>query len=500
MFLFRTLLLLGLLAETAGFAQTPEAEHNLWPIRVAQQNARGATESWEAAGPIVFRKPVSDGAVSTGVRPFYVQTRSREGYISQALFTYPLFTYESDAENFRWRIFEIIKRSGRKASAPPLKGSFSAEREIFEVWPFWFSRQDPLEPNAGYRALFPIAGTLKNRFGYQRLSWTLFPLYVRSEKRDVITTQTPWPIVRFTHGASRGFAIWPLFGWKNGPGELRERFFLWPLGYNNYIRPLSSAPDDSPPTRQIGAIPFYTRNQGYGYINENYLWPFFGYTDRTVPRRYHETRYFWPLLVQTRGDDYRNRWAPFYTHSIVHGFDKTWVGWPIYRQARWTDDGIIQTKRRVLMFLYYSLDQQSARNPTLPHAYKTHFWPLYSRWDNGAGHRQLQVFSPFEVFFLNNEKVRQVWTPLAAIYRYDQPAPGYSRHSFLWNAVTMRRTPERSEFHLGPLFSVARNSEQKRVALVNGLLSFRRDAGSNGWHISWLDFSSKRDATVSSAR
>jgi hypothetical protein len=419
--------------------------------------------------------------------------------MKQALFAYPLFTYAADDETYRWSVFELIRRSGRKENASPALGSFT-DPTIFELWPFWFSRQDPKDPDASYRAFFPIAGTLKNRFGYQRLSWTVFPFYLRSQKHDVVATGTPWPFVRVTSGAAEGFALWPLFGYQNGPGAARQRYYLWPLIYNNSQPASSDAPAGTAPSQQVGFLPFYTREQSAGFVNENYLWPFFGHTERTAPYRYHETRYLWPFFVQARGDDrYRNRWGPFYTHSIVKGYDKTWVGWPIYRHARWTDDNLTQTKRQVLFFLYYSLEQQSATNPALPHADKTHFWPLLSKWDNGAGQRQWQVLSPFEVFFPNNDKVRQVWTPLFAIYRFNQPAPGYAQHSFLWNAVSLKRTPERSEFHLGPLFGLERNHGQRRVTVFNGLVGIRRDATEGRWHWLWLDFPAK-NANASLAR
>jgi len=44
--------------------------------------------------------------------------------------------------------------------------------------------------------------------------------------------------------------------------------------------------------------------------------------------------------------------------------------------------------------------------------------------DNGAGARQFQLFSPVDVFLGDNENVRLLWSPLFAIYRYDQPARG----------------------------------------------------------------------------
>ncbi|MEO7411979.1 MAG: hypothetical protein ABIZ81_01365, partial [Opitutaceae bacterium] len=209
---FRLLAFFGLIAGIAPPVRTAEIERNFWPGPVTQFDSRGEPASVEVLGPLLFKKTNAEGAVSSGARPFYVQTRNPNGELSQALFIYPLFAYAADTETFRWSIFELVKRSGRKENAPPLKGSFT-DPDVFEVWPFWFSRKDRQDPAASYQALFPIAGTLKNRFGYQSLSWTLFPLYVRSEKRDAITTATPWPIIRTTRGAATGFAFWPLFGW-----------------------------------------------------------------------------------------------------------------------------------------------------------------------------------------------------------------------------------------------------------------------------------------------
>jgi hypothetical protein len=495
----RSLVCFGLLVGMAAPVQAATTERNRWPVRVSQLNAAGEVESWQGLGPLLFKKPAPEGGTSVGFRPFYLQTKNAAGDRTQALFLYPLFEYTADNETFRWSVFELIKRSGPRTGTPNPNGT-SSDPHRFEVWPFWFSRQDPNDPASSYRALFPLRGEMTNRFGYQRLSWTLWPFYVQSEKRGATTTSTPWPFVRVTQGTSNGFALWPLFGWKNGSDETRQRFYLWPFAYDNSSPPPSDAPEGSPPSRQFGVLPLYTREQSAGFINENYLWPFFGRTDRTSPYRYHEARYFWPFFVQARGDDrYRNRWGPFYTHSVVKGYDKTWIGWPIYRHARWTDDNLTQNKRQVLFFLYYSVHQQSASNPALAPANKTHVWPFYSNWDNGAGRRQVQVFSPLEVFFPNNDKMRQVWTPLFAIYRFDQPGPGYVRHSFLWNAVSFRRDAERSEFHFGPLFSIERNSGEKRMALAKGLVTLHRGAKGNGWHVSWLKFSSKRANLSASA-
>ena len=489
---------LGLAAAVLGVpVRAEEREHNAWPVTVERFDAAGRTESWSAAGPFLFTQPKPEGDITSGFRPFWVQTKDAHGDLRSVQSLYPLFDYSADPNTYRWTVFQLINRGGRKAGAAPTK-SVLEQREAFDVWPFWFSRQTA-DPDTSYRALLPIAGTIKYRLGYDRLAWTLFPLYVETEKHGAVTTGTPWPLVRVTRGTATGFALWPLFGWQERPGVSHDKFWLWPLGYDSTTQPKSDAPAGTPPLREFGALPFYSRTTGPGFVDENYAWPFFGYTDRTVPYRYHETRYLWPFLVQGHGDERAvNRWGTFYTHSVIKGYDKTWFAWPFVRHAQWTDAGLVQTKTQFLYFLYWSLEQRSARNPALPAAQLTHIWPLFSSWDNGAGRHQWQALSPFEVLFTNGEKVRQSWTPLFALIRHDQSAPGEERTSLLWNAVSWEHSAKeaRAEFHLGPLLSVETSAEAKRVALGRGLFGWQRGPAGSGWRMFWLDFPSKH-ATVS---
>jgi hypothetical protein len=122
---------------------------------------------------------------------------------------------------------------------------------------------------------------------------------------------------------------------------------------------------------------------------------------------------------------------------------------------------------------------------------------------HGAGHRQCQIPSPLEVFFPNNDLVRQTWTPLFALYRYDQRAPGHVRTSLLWDGITWEHNhaAQTAEFHLGPIFSMQRKSAERRIAIGNGLFGAKRLAGERTWKFFWLDFPSKLapDSTAATA-
>ena len=483
---------LGVFAVALGvFARGAEREENLWPVVVKDRDRSAQVTNWTAAGPLLFGTMTADRGSLSGLRPLWVTRKDEHGNFQAGYFLYPLFSYTRDENTYQWNVLELIRRTDRRADAGAPQSRFESRGE-FEIWPFWFSRQTG-DPEMSYRALFPVAGTVKNKLGFERASWLAFPLYAQSEKRGAITTSVPWPIVRVTRGTAHGFGIWPLFEQREQPGAWRREYYLWPLGYNNTTYPAPEAAPGTAPTRDIGALPIYARRTAPGYIDESFVWPLFGYTDRTQPVHYHETRYLWPFLVQGRGDNrYVNRWGPFYTHSVVKGYDKTWYAWPLVRHAAWSDHGLAMSKTQLLYFLYWSEEQRSATRPSAPAAKLTHVWPLYSRWDNGAGREQVQVFSPLEVFFPGNEKIRAAWSPLFAVARYEQTAPGESRISLLWNAITWQRddAEQRRELHLGPLFSTTTQGAAKRIAIGNGLIAFRREPGT-GWKILWLDFPSK---------
>lgn len=457
------------------------AELNGWPLRVANvDDQTGEVTAQQGLGPFLAERTAPDGTSVRMLRPLFLH--EAKGEQETMYFLYPLITWRRDGPDSRFSFFQLVNDLREPG--------FGGERvHGLDVWPVYFSRQTG-DPATSYRGLLPIGGEIKNRFGKDRMSWAAFPLYFRVEKDGRHTDYVPWPFLRFTDGnGHHGFEFWPLFGHVARAGDYDNQYYLWPLIYKQ-TKHLGEPAGPGATRESLGFLPFYTRTTSPGFVDENYLWPFFGYTDRTAPKRYHETRYFWPLLVQGRGGErYVNRWAPLYTHSIVKGYDKTWFVWPLFRNARWSEQGVANERNQFFFFVYWSHEQRSLTNPAAAPAYKKHLWPLFSVWDNGAGRRQLQIVSPFDVFFANNQPVRELYTPLAALYRYDQRAPDDTRWSILWSLVSRRRSPAEREFHLGPLFSTRATPQSgERVAIGNGLLSWRRAPGERRWKFAVFDF------------
>lgn len=463
------------------------SEQNFWPFVVERRENSTETGigsvSVEALGALGFHKSGDEQTLSAGgIRPLYLERRKSNGQLAEAYLFYPLLSYRMQAGGYRWSFLNLINRSFTESPAP----SASDAQEALDIWPVYFSRTSE-RPGASYRAVFPLAGSIPQRFGQDRLSWFLFPLYGRFEKRGTTTLTVPWPFIKVLSGDGHsGFEFWPLYGNREKLGVYREHFALWPLIYDH-----ATWSDGKPSSRKIGVLPFYARDESEGYRSETYLWPFFGYVDRTAPYRYHASNYLWPLWVQGKGDDrHINRWAPFYSHSLIKGTEKTWILWPLWRQSSWTEGELAHERTQFLYFLYNANSQRSAIRPGVESASKIHVWPLVSSWNNGAGRKQWQILSPFEVFFPHNEQVRLTWSPLFALYRFDQAKPGDTRHVAFWSAVSYQRnqTANETAFHIGPLLSMERNHDQGRFALLGGLLAWQRGAAGTGWRLRFGNF------------
>lgn len=441
------------------------SEVNAWPAAVIQEDASGQVESWSALGPLFFSEPAPrpEKGTFSGFRPLFVELDTGSAQKTDIL--YPLFYYRRYPAGTRWSVFQLINGD---EPAPEAPGSQGGANRRLDVWPFYFS-MDAADPSESYHAVLPIYGSVNHFLGFTRISWAAFPLYAQTVKKGTETTYVAWPIVRSVQGRENGFGVWPLFGVTDGPGASHHAFFLWPLVWDNRIAPGPDEPPEKAPGRQLGVIPFYTLETRPGYVNENYLWPFFGHTEATAPSRYSETRYFWPFLVQGHGDDaVVERWGPFYTHSQSKGVDSTWKMWPLWHRTTWADGDIEQSKTQFFYFLYSSLDQSSLSRPGLEPAFKRHLWPLLSVWDNGAGSRQVQFPSPLEVFFPDNPDMRATWSPFFSVFRYDRRPSGETRTSLLWDAVTWRQSGSGAleELHLGPLLGVQKAPSGSRWSIL----------------------------------
>jgi hypothetical protein len=389
---------------------------------------------------------------------------------------YPLFTKRQYPGGYRWNVLELLVGSKTES---PTGNTISS----LDLWPvFW--HYDTGVSAESYDAVFPIAGTLRNRLFFKRIDWFAFPVFLRLEQPGHVDTCVLWPVFRRRDGVDEsGWALWPLYGHFEGVGKYDNTFAIWPIFYDNYRK--QSVALGGGQMHQFGVLPFYASETAPGLKSESWVWPFFGYTTENAPRKnYDEIRYLYPFWVKGQGEEKSvNRWLPFYAHETKPDYAKTWYAWPLIKQEQSLTAGLNIHKETLLYFIYKN-EVQTATGRDFS-ARKTQLWPLFGYSDNGGGERQFMILNPFEPLFSGNEMIRQTWTPLFAVYRFEASGEA-RRYSLLWDLFLYERDAERADFSIGPLFERSRGPEGSGWKIGKGLLEHETTPeGKNHWGGLW---------------
>ncbi|MGF1531928.1 MAG: hypothetical protein ACFCU4_11290 [Puniceicoccaceae bacterium] len=453
-------------------------ESNWWPGSVRWVSTdTGEVKETTSLGPF-YRWVDRESSSSEAIRPLAVQYRYPDDGLAKGSthLLHPLFSYYENEQAANWNIFRIV-RGGSAFS----EEEASWERR-FEIFPVYFDHRSA-DPEKSYWGLLPIYGEVKNRFFMDRIEWVLFPLYTKFETKGETSIGTPWPFIRRREGnGARGGAFWPFYGYFENPGIYEQEFFVWPLGYD--FKRWNEAGELS---RRRGFLPFYAIEETPTKVSRHHPWPFIGYTQSTSPR-YAEERFLWPFFVQGEGENlYRNRWAPFYSHSVVNGREHEWWLWPLLNRRSWYFDNLRYDLNRVLYVVLWHMEVSDPRNPDRPKLEKTHLWPFFSYSTDNHSRKQFQFPSLLEVWTQPNEKPRDLYNSFFSLYQYEKEGAS-SRHSLLWNLITFDRQEERSQFTLGPLFDWRAGEGEHRTRLLKGFFGYEKTEMGRTYSLLWWQF------------
>lgn len=442
---------------------------NYWPLWVLEKPDCGPVICKEnILGPI-FEQKYTEDVYYNAVRPLALHKKDFKCNEEYNYFLYPLFSHHKFDGGWSWNVLNAWMASK------------TCEEERLTLFPFFFFKKTD-NPCTSYSGFFPVVGTVHNVLGKDAISWLAFPLYLRTQRQSTVRHALPWPFIRLQTGPdSGGSAIWPIIGFFWKEGCYKQSYLLWPLIYERYDNLNAPVPDV-----RRGFLPFFAYENSAKRFAVSVLWPFFSHIEMRN-RNYVEDQFLWPLIVQGRGEnEYVNRFAPFYSHSIRRGHDKKWFMWPLLKLQNREESGLCISQQQFLYFLFWRQSQQSIENPCCPKAEKVHVWPLFSYWDNGAGRKQLQFISPLEVFFPTNDAVRNLYSPLFSIVRFEQREPGHARGSLLFDLIAIETTPSSMRFSIGPLFDIESNPCKSQIMLLKGLLGFKNENGKKSLKFLWM--------------
>ena len=347
------------------------------------------------------------------------------------------------------------------------KTTDSNRNKRYYLFPFLFYGE---EEQGTYMAFFPFGGKLYNWFGRDRISFTLFPLYSRTERGTRRVDNVLWPFFAKISGENEsGYKFWPIYGQSSKEGVYRKKFFLWPIFFSE-----SRKLDSDNPEEVRAAWPFYVSRESPEKSFNAVLWPFFYKLEDRV-KGYEQWNFPWPLFRVTKGENYHGvKLLPLVADETMDVKRQRWYLWPIYKIEELDTDLLTRRRDRVLFFLYS--DTRETKWETGDSMRRINFWPFFG-YHSKNGVSLFHALSLIEPFFPGNESIERLWAPLWRVYQKKWDQQGNQATSLLWNLYWSERQGDRLAWELFPLLEYRRHSsEQKSLSVLKGLVSYRSDA------------------------
>lgn len=400
------------------------------------------------------------------VRPFYssVQDPARDRSLRD--YVWPIGSSHTVHDETQWR-FLVFFGFNHTTNDP-------GQRYRTWLFPFYFQGRDA--SGQTYRALFPVAGTLRDFVGRDEISFVLFPLYSRSQLNEISTHNVLWPFISRTTSTKDHIyraRVFPFYGVNRHRDKFDKRFILWPVyteahyyyekghGHAHILFPLYGIVNlDTEKTLWVlppffrftrgeaqnitfAPWPFFQRRVGNG-IDQLYIWPLWG---RKKVDQLERSFYLWPFIWTEYND--RPAWdssrlivAPFFSHTAVRAdavatngvaaepavLERRHKLWPLYSYRR---DG--EASRLRFLELWPFADAPAVERNWAP------FWSLYARhsisnnvdteilWGLYRNHRRADAFRYVSLFplvdYTRDEQTgtdRKSWNLLKGLIGYER--------------------------------------------------------------------------------
>ena len=379
-----------------------------------------------------------------GLPPLLTVTHDHGIDSTEIDFLYPLLTYDRFGAEYRFQIGQLFNFSGGEMQN-------ETNKHRFALFPIYLSQRSP-DKSQDYTSVLPFYGNLKSRFFRDEIHYVMMPLYVRTNKRDLVTENYVFPIFHLRHGDGlRGWQFWPLVGredkvpttrtniWDETelvPGHQRQ-FVLWPM-YLNQRSGLGTTNEE----HTQGVFPLYTKTRSPARDATCVPW-LIGYSvteDRV--KQYREVGAPWPVIVFRRGvSAYTSRVFPFYSHATNEFLESTWYLWPVYKYNRVHADTLDRDRTRILLFLYSDIIERNTEAGTVFR--RRDLWPFFTHRQDRNGNERLQILAPLEPVLPNNKSIERNYSPLWSLWRDESNARNGNRsQSLLWNLYRHERSPE----------------------------------------------------------
>jgi hypothetical protein len=443
---------------------------NLWPLfGYTSDPATGETEI-VGAGPLFHWKKKGPQA-QWGVRPAFYWTEDEAEPLQRFEYLYPFGKYQN--------------RKGEKKSYFSPVHSYKEEvwdgkkRWDFQLFPFFFGETIREE---GYGGVFPLFGTLLDRYGKKDIRFYLWPLYSRTESEGYVARNFLWPFVGVTEGEKRkGLRLWPVYGWKEEVGISRIDFYLWPVFFHQ-VKGL----DSEYPVEEKIVFPLYLSKESARSEKKTVLWPFFSrFRDRFTGFEQWDVLY--PIFRTRQGPEVNGgRIFPFYGYDeYANGNKSSFILYPLYiRKEVPLEDG----REKTVRILLFSRIRSGGEHPETKKEYSLRIWPFFDYEKGETGEEALSILYliPFKDGGLERNMV-----PLFRIFQWEKGARGDNSTQFLWGLYKRTEREGSASWEVAHLVRWNRGVDSRRVSFIHGLFQYNRRGEAVDLRLFFIPFSLK---------
>ncbi|MDD2235728.1 MAG: hypothetical protein PHG65_00805 [Kiritimatiellae bacterium] len=448
-----------------------------------QETITGAKRT-TALGPFYESVQMPDGTSMWAIRPFYVQALSKNDEMKHEYYVWPLAAQTHFKHELKWR---VLMAYGRKRHP----GSADSPYMRFNIFPFYFQFRD----DAGKLsvAVFPIGGTIRDFFFYDRISFVLFPLWTEWQSNDVLSENLLWPLISWTKSMEsediRRFRILPFYAHSVKKEHYDKRSILWPIwnmshytaegskGYAYVLFPLFGRINRESEKGWMFLPPFIRFSYGRDGSFVNCPWPFFQYRNTKYMKKFT----VWPLYSQRRVGPLMNRyflWPLGWQRSVEFKKSRVW-GFQLVPFFIWDH----MTQRR-----------EDGTLGEVTHRYAK-LWPLFTyRRDKEVRQTRVLELWPFR----DHQGELLSWAPFWTLFSHTVVKDKGYDTEILWGLYRQQRKgTERRYNALFPLYDYERdeqiNGGKKEWSFLKGLIGYKREYGIRRYRFLYLiTFGGKR--------
>ncbi len=457
-------LLLILLSQSfspfSSWAEEKAVSINLWPLfQYASDPTEGISEI-NGLGPFFFWR--RDSAQDQwGIRPLLYWTRDEIEPLMRLEFVYPFGKFQVKEGEKKGYLFPV--------SLYREEESEGKKRWDFQFFPFFMGET---EKGRDYFGIFPIFGTLFERYAKDEIRFYFWPIYSESSSEGVHKTDVLWPFFSIIEGEKkRGYRFWPIYGQREEVGVSYSRFFLWPI----FLKQRTGLDTDSPIEENM-VFPFYAAKESKTFESRTYLWPFFSRTkERTSGFEAWDLP--WPIFQSLKGENLKGiKIFPFYGYKEKKDVMKrVFILYPLYQLEEDRTDDRWEKAVRILLLSRIRIGEKTR---------SLRIWPFFDYEEEGD-HRTLSVFY---IFPFKNEGFERNLLPLFRIFHWEEnPIKGISANLF-WGFYKRVKREETESWEIAHLVAMKREKGVKTFSFLKGLLRFQSDGKSRNLRIFYLPF------------